>query len=42
MKPKVGSRNPEFNPPAFVALGSNLGDSPQIILAAMARLRDIS
>ena len=31
-----------FNPLTVVALGSNLGDSRQILLDAMARLRDFS
>ena len=31
-----------FNPLTVVALGSNLGDSRQILLEAMARLRDFS
>ena len=35
-------QNSEFQKFAFVALGSNLGDSPKIILDAMARLRQFS
>jgi 2-amino-4-hydroxy-6-hydroxymethyldihydropteridine diphosphokinase len=35
-------QNSEFQNLAFVALGSNLGDSRKIILAAMARLQDFS
>lgn len=35
-------QNPEFQKPAFVALGSNLGDSRQIVLDAMARLQNFS
>ncbi len=36
---KLKTQNPEL---AFIALGSNLGDSRQIIQAAMARLQNLS
>ena len=35
-------QNSEFQKLAFVALGSNLGDSRKIVLDAMARLREFS
>ena len=35
-------QNSEFSKLAFIALGSNLGDSRQIILVAMARLQSLS
>jgi 2-amino-4-hydroxy-6-hydroxymethyldihydropteridine diphosphokinase len=42
MKSKFGIQNPESQKLAFVALGSNLGDSRQIVLDAMARLQNFS
>jgi 2-amino-4-hydroxy-6-hydroxymethyldihydropteridine diphosphokinase len=42
MKPEAGSQKSEFQEMAFVALGSNLGDSQKIILDAMARLQNFS
>jgi 2-amino-4-hydroxy-6-hydroxymethyldihydropteridine diphosphokinase len=42
MKPEVRSQKAEFQKLAFVALGSNLGDSRKIILGAMARLQNFS
>jgi 2-amino-4-hydroxy-6-hydroxymethyldihydropteridine diphosphokinase len=42
VKSEVRSQNSEVGAFAFVALGSNLGDSQQIVLDAMARLRDFS
>lgn len=39
MNAERGTRNPEF---AFIALGSNLGDSAQILRDAMARLQEFS
>jgi 2-amino-4-hydroxy-6-hydroxymethyldihydropteridine diphosphokinase len=42
MKSEVRSQKSEFQNLALVALGSNLGDSRQIILDAMARLQDFS
>jgi 2-amino-4-hydroxy-6-hydroxymethyldihydropteridine diphosphokinase len=42
MKPEVRSQKSEFQKLAFVALGSNLGDSRKIILDALARLQNFS
>jgi 2-amino-4-hydroxy-6-hydroxymethyldihydropteridine diphosphokinase len=42
MKSEVRSQKSEFQKLAVVALGSNLGDSRQIILDAMARLQTFS
>jgi 2-amino-4-hydroxy-6-hydroxymethyldihydropteridine diphosphokinase len=42
MKPEVRSEKSKFQKLAFVALGSNLGDSRKIILNAMARLQNFS
>lgn len=42
MKPEASGQNSEFQKFAFVALGSNLGDSRRIILEAMARLQKFS
>ena len=42
MKAEVGSQKSEFQELAFVALGSNLGDSRKIILDAMMRLQKFS
>jgi 2-amino-4-hydroxy-6-hydroxymethyldihydropteridine diphosphokinase len=42
MKPEVRGQKPEFRKLAFVALGSNLGDSRKIILDARARLQNFS
>jgi len=42
MRAAGGNRRPESGELAFVALGSNLGDSRQIILAAMERLQQLS
>jgi 2-amino-4-hydroxy-6-hydroxymethyldihydropteridine diphosphokinase len=42
MKSEVRSRKSEFQKLAFVALGSNLGDSRRIILDAMTRLQNFS
>ncbi|HTV75590.1 MAG TPA: 2-amino-4-hydroxy-6-hydroxymethyldihydropteridine diphosphokinase [Candidatus Baltobacteraceae bacterium] len=42
MKAEVGSQKSEFQQLAFVALGSNLGDSRKIIWDAMARLQTFS
>jgi 2-amino-4-hydroxy-6-hydroxymethyldihydropteridine diphosphokinase len=42
MKLEVRSQKSEFQKLAIVALGSNLGDSRQIILEAMARLQTFS
>ena len=42
MKSEVRSQKSEFQKLAFVALGSNLGDSRNIILDAMARLQSFS
>jgi 2-amino-4-hydroxy-6-hydroxymethyldihydropteridine diphosphokinase len=42
MNSELGTRNSGFQKLAFVALGSNLGDSREIILDAMARLQKFS
>jgi 2-amino-4-hydroxy-6-hydroxymethyldihydropteridine diphosphokinase len=42
VKPEVRSQKSEFQGLAFIALGSNLGDSRQIVLDAMARLQNLS
>jgi len=42
MKSEVRSQKSEFQELAFVALGSNLGDSRKIVLDAMARLENFS
>ena len=42
MKSEARSQKPEARAFAFVALGSNLGNSRQIILDAMARLQNFS
>jgi 2-amino-4-hydroxy-6-hydroxymethyldihydropteridine diphosphokinase len=42
MKSEVRSQKSEFQKLAFVALGSNLGDSREIVLDAMARLQEFS
>jgi 2-amino-4-hydroxy-6-hydroxymethyldihydropteridine diphosphokinase len=42
MNPEAGVQNSAFPSLAFVALGSNLGESRQIISDAIARLRDFS
>jgi len=42
MKREAGSQKSEFQKLAFIAFGSNLGDSRKIILAAMARLQNFS
>jgi 2-amino-4-hydroxy-6-hydroxymethyldihydropteridine diphosphokinase len=42
MKSKFGVPNLEFQMLAFIALGSNLGDSRQIVLDALARLQNFS
>jgi 2-amino-4-hydroxy-6-hydroxymethyldihydropteridine diphosphokinase len=42
MKSEVRSQKSEFQKLAFVALGSNLGDSRRIILSAIARLQKFS
>jgi 2-amino-4-hydroxy-6-hydroxymethyldihydropteridine diphosphokinase len=42
MKSEVRSQKSEFKKLAFVALGSNLGDSRKIILDAMTRLQNFS
>jgi 2-amino-4-hydroxy-6-hydroxymethyldihydropteridine diphosphokinase len=42
MKSEVRSQKSEFQKLAFVALGSNLGDSRRIILDAMTRLQNFS
>jgi len=42
MKSEVRSQKSEFQELAFVALGSNLGDSRKIVLNAMARLENFS
>ncbi len=42
MRPEVRSQKSEVRSLAFVALGSNLGDSPRILREAMARLQSLS
>ena len=42
MSAECGVRSAEFSNLAFIALGSNLGDSRQIILQAFERLQELS
>jgi 2-amino-4-hydroxy-6-hydroxymethyldihydropteridine diphosphokinase len=42
MSAECGVRSAEFQKLVFIALGSNLGDSPKIISDAMARLQNFS